>query len=199
MDPRKVFTCLLPQPMNAQTLRTSVYPMFDAARASGMNINVQRLSQLLGVPVVPTVATKNEGIKELIARTAGQAEEPRPAPLKIDYGREIEEEAAKLEKAIRENPALAGKYPSRWLAIKLLEGDKDLLREVEEGGAEAVLAQLAASNQRLRAVFGDGVEAAIAERRYGFISGLLKEVVSRRSTGGLSWPSFSALRSPGGR
>lgn len=92
--------------------------------------------------------------------------------MKIDYGKEIEEEAAK-----------AGKYPSRWLAIKLLEGDEDLLREVEEAGAEAVLAQLAASNQRLRAVFGDGVEA-IAERRYGFISGLLKEVVSRRSTVG---------------
>lgn len=60
--------------------------MFDEAKARKIEIDVTRLSELLGVPVVPTVATKNEGIKELISETVKRAREARPKPLKVSYG-----------------------------------------------------------------------------------------------------------------
>jgi len=85
----------------------------------------------------------------------------------VDYGREVEEEIARLQEAIEKAPALTTRYSSRWLAIKLLEEDTEIIPRIEavEGGG-AIL-------------YGDDAETIIADRRYGFISGLIKEVVRR--------------------
>jgi len=98
----------------------------------------------------------------------------------VDYGREVEEEIARLQEAIEKVAALAARYPSRWLAIKLLEEDKEILPKVEavEGGGE-ILAQARKSVIHLRSVYGDDVDTIVADRRYGFISGLVREVVRR--------------------
>ena len=98
----------------------------------------------------------------------------------VDYGREVEEEIARLQEAIEQSPALTTRYSSRWLAIKLLEEDKEIISKVDtvEGGG-AVLQQARTSVDHLRNVYGDDAETIIADRRYGFISGLVKEVVRR--------------------
>jgi ferrous iron transport protein B len=98
----------------------------------------------------------------------------------VDYGREVEEEIAHLQEAIEKVPALIARYSSRWLAIKLLEEDKEILPKVEavEGGGE-ILAQARKSVTHLRSVYGDDVDTIVADRRYGFISGLVREVVRR--------------------
>jgi ferrous iron transport protein B len=98
----------------------------------------------------------------------------------VDYGREVEEEIACLQAAIEKVTALAARYPSRWLAIKLLEEDKEILPKVEavEGGGE-ILAQARKSVTHLRSIYGDDVDTIVADRRYGFISGLVREVVRR--------------------
>jgi ferrous iron transport protein B len=98
----------------------------------------------------------------------------------VDYGREVEEEIACLQAAIEKVTALTARYPSRWLAIKLLEEDKEILPKVEtvEGGGE-ILAQARKSVTHLRDVYGDDVDTIVADRRYGFISGLVREVVRR--------------------
>jgi ferrous iron transport protein B len=89
---------------------------------------------------------------------------------------------AQLEQLINLNPDLNLKYPGRWLAVKLLEGDERLRTETQKCQANQVLAQASQSINHLINILGDELEAIIAERRYGFISGLLKEVVSRRSS-----------------
>jgi ferrous iron transport protein B len=98
----------------------------------------------------------------------------------VDYGREVEEEIAHLQAAIEQVSALADHYPARWLAVKLLEEDADVLPRVEavEGGA-GVVARARKSVAHLRSIFGDDVDTIIADRRYGFINGLVREVVRR--------------------
>ena len=99
----------------------------------------------------------------------------------VDYGREVEEEIARLQEAIEEVPALTARYPSRWLALKLLEEDSEIVSQMEASvtGGGTILAQARKSVDHLRSVYGDDAETIIADRRYGFISGLIKEVVRR--------------------
>jgi len=99
----------------------------------------------------------------------------------VDYGREVEEEIARLQEAIEKVPALTARYPSRWLALKLLEEDSEIVSQLEASvtGGGTVLVQARKSVAHLRNVYGDDAETIIADRRYGFISGLIKEVVRR--------------------
>ena len=96
----------------------------------------------------------------------------------VDYGFEIENEIAQLQKIIDMNKALKSVYSSRWLAIKLLEEDHILMEKVaESAGGEEILHQTEKSISHLREVYGDDVDTIIADRRYGWINGLVKEAV----------------------
>ena len=100
--------------------------------------------------------------------------------LLVDYGREVEEEIVRLQMLIEKTAALNERYPSRWLALKLLEADRDIVNRVKgvEGG-DALLEQARRSVDHLREVYDDDVDIILADRRYGFLSGLVKEVVQR--------------------
>ncbi len=98
----------------------------------------------------------------------------------VDYGREVEQEIAKLQTLIEENEALAERYPPRWLAMKLLEEDSELVAKVRGAlGGAALMAQAQKSVAHLRDIHSDDVDTIIADRRYGFISGLVRETVTR--------------------
>jgi ferrous iron transport protein B len=106
--------------------------MMDQADSRNYQIDVKKLSQLLGVPVVPMVASRNRGTEELLKEIVNVAENRVEVKgLKVEYGREVEEEIAKLEKLISRS-ALALKYSPRWLAVKLLEGDEEIIKKFEE-------------------------------------------------------------------
>ena len=98
----------------------------------------------------------------------------------VDYGLEIEEEIVRLQKCINEYKEISRKYKQRWLAIKLLEEDSIVNQMIAslEGGA-AVLEEAQKSITHLREVYGDDVDTIIADRRYGWINGLVKEVVHK--------------------
>ena len=98
----------------------------------------------------------------------------------VDYGREVEQELAMLEKKIEELPSLVNRYRPRWLAIKLLENDSEILSKIAQvKGGEALLAAARTSTTHLEQVYGDDVDTIIADRRYGWINGLTREVVQR--------------------
>lgn len=99
----------------------------------------------------------------------------------VDYGREVEEEIARLQEAIEKVPALTARYPSRWLALKLLEEDSEIVSQMEASvtGGGMIMTQARKSLAHLRNVYGDDAEMIIADRRYGFINGLVKEAVRR--------------------
>ncbi len=159
--------------------------MMDEAEKQGLNIDAQKLEQLLGLPVVATVARNGRGVKELIGRTAALAASRRNAPwtpLVISYGPDLdpvlEEMAAKIEK----HSFLTDRYPPRWVALKYLEGDEevrhlgrrtgDLARELE-AMAEKVA-------QHCQATLNTYPEAVIADYRYGFITSLMRQGVLTR-------------------
>jgi ferrous iron transport protein B len=101
----------------------------------------------------------------------------------IDYGREAEEEIVLLQEAIGKHPHIEKQYPSRWLAIKLLEGDSDIQMRMKvlKGGVE-LLAAAEKGSAHLQEVYGDDADVVIADHRYGWINGLVREAVKRTNT-----------------
>jgi ferrous iron transport protein B len=101
-------------------------------------------------------------------------------PALVDYGREVEDEISKLQGLIEAHTALMTRYSPRWLAIKLLEEDRDVVAKVEGlTGTGNVLEAAQRSIAHLRDVYGDDVDTVVADRRYGWINGLVREVVRR--------------------
>ncbi|MCK4260715.1 MAG: ferrous iron transport protein B [Halanaerobiales bacterium] len=152
--------------------------MMDEAKAREIQIDVKKLSNLLGLPTIPTIATKKEGVNELLKSAVEQKKAEKT--FKIDYGREIEEELETLQKVLSVYMDLSASYPLRWLAIKLLEDDKHLLKEIES--KDKVIAQVEKSKQRILEVLDEEVETIIIDQRYQFIAEITKKCVKRPQT-----------------
>lgn len=106
--------------------------MMDMAESRKYRIDVNALAREIGAPVVPMVANRNRGTDELLKEIVKVAEKKNNvASIKIEYGREVENEIAKLEKLISQS-SLAVNYSPRWLAVKLLEGDEEIVKKFEE-------------------------------------------------------------------
>ena len=106
--------------------------MMDQADQKGHSIDTLRLSHLLRVPVIRMAANRNRGTAELLREIVVVAEKRTEAkPLKIEYGREVEQEIASLEKLISQTE-LPQTFLPRWLAVKLLEEDEDIARKFKE-------------------------------------------------------------------
>ena len=104
------------------------------------------------------------------------------ADFAIYYGRDAEEEIIRLQEAISLHAHIEKQFPSRWLAIKLLEGDRDIEMHLKvlQGGAD-VLAAAEKSVLHLEKIYGEDIDVVIADHRYGWINGLVREVVRRTS------------------
>lgn len=98
----------------------------------------------------------------------------------VDYGREVEQEIARLQTEIARHPYISEQYPTRWLAIKLLENDSDIkLRlQVLKGGKE-ILDAAQKSIAHIEEIYDDDADVVLADYRYGWINGLVKETVKR--------------------
>lgn len=150
-----------------------VLNMMDQVRNKGTEIDTKKISEVFGTPVVETVANKGEGTEELKKAIISASKEKKDF-FKIDYGQDIEMEIERLKNWV----TLSG-YPSRWLAIKLLEGDREVLEMAMKEG-EAIESQTLDSMRRLEKHLGYDLETALVERRYAFLSGLVKECVSKK-------------------
>ena len=158
------------------------FNMSDVSASRGMRFDLDQLSQLFGVPIVSTVGHRNEGIDELLSISVKRALESNDdCTTSISYGKEIDRELDKLQEIlVSENGNLSG-YPQRWLAIKLLEGDSEVQEYVDKQNLRNATDLNEAVKQgidRLESIMGDHPEILIADRRYGYIAGILKETVS---------------------
>jgi len=154
--------------------------MSDLAEARGYVIDKEKLSELLGVPMVSTVGHKAKGMNELLDAAIEVARSNRRSdPSRIRYGREIEEEIVKIESVLRPEEELCERFGSRWLAVKLLENDEEVKRAVRRAAdrPDEILAAADRSGKHILRIFNDYAEIVIADRRYGFISGACRETV----------------------
>ena len=135
----------------------------DIAAKKGIEIDHEKLAKILGVPVVPTVAIKGTGVYNLLEKAVDITEKRGMKPSKIEYGGEIEERISELAKLIE----LAGfrKYPARWTAIKLLEGDEEIERQINEA-APRISETARRLVQEVEELHGHSCETVVTSERY---------------------------------
>ncbi|MBW1812687.1 MAG: ferrous iron transport protein B [Deltaproteobacteria bacterium] len=157
--------------------------MADLAQSRGIKINADKLSELLDVPVVFTVGNKNEGMDALLKKIIALAESDFKISQerRVKYTKDIEKSVADLQSFIEQKIEKGLPYNSRWLAIKLIENDKivkeRMLKYNGQAGKE-ILDQTETLRKHLMDVYDDDPEIIMTDERYGFISGIIKEVVT---------------------
>lgn len=153
--------------------------MMDLLRQKKWRLDIEHLSKSLGVPVIPTVANRAEGL-EALQEAILLAAEHKAQPLKFDYGPDVEKALGQLTELIQQSKDDTINASSRWLALKLLENNPQVQEWVQSWprGQEIVRqAETLAAN--VASTIADDVEAYLIERRYGFISGLVKECLHK--------------------
>jgi ferrous iron transport protein B len=159
-----------------------VLNMADIVKQRGAKIDADKLSELLDVPVVRTVGNKNEGTRELLKTIISVAESdiPLPRTRRVYYGREIEKAVGELSEFIGGHTSEKLPYNIRWIAIKLLENDRivnDRIRQVVNQQGQAILSEAELKRERLREFFDEEPEIVMTDHRYGFVAGIVKEVL----------------------
>ena len=187
--------------------------MFDALKNSGNELNINELSQLLGVPMIPTVCRHGDGIEELfkaviklyegadligqddntqqeiirqtMAHISVEAKVKEFTPDKncyfrhihINHGPELERSISALRAEISREENIQHKYSTRFLAIKLLENDKDIEHRIQADlpNSKEIIELRNKEAERIHNVLNEDSEQAITEAKYGFIAGAMKE------------------------
>ncbi len=159
-----------------------VLNMADCARERGIKIDADKLSELLDVPVIFTVGNRNQGTQEVLKTiiSVAETEIDLPRTRRVYYGKDIEKAINELSEFIREKTSAELPYHIRWIAIKLLENDrivKDRVLESTNPHGEAILQQAELKREHLREFFDEEPEIVMTDHRYGFIAGIVKEVL----------------------
>jgi len=160
--------------------------MMDEAKKQGLNIDAKQLESLIGLKVVPTVARTGEGLDTALhcALELSKGKMEKPEALVISYGPDIDAVLMKMCPIIEKNNFLTAHYPARWVAIKYLEQDSEVMAAGQSAMpdvAEALGAIVAETARHLRATLQTYPEAVIADYRYGYISALLRKGVVNRA------------------
>ncbi|MGB8931889.1 MAG: ferrous iron transport protein B [Anaeromyxobacteraceae bacterium] len=151
--------------------------IYDEAQAKGLLIDVRGIEERLGVPVVPTSATRGTGLGELLDQALACAEQsPAAGSHHVGYGADLEGAISAVTKTLAAaHPDRAATYPPRWLALKLIEGDARIAEELGVDAAPLLQEPL----RHLRDAHGDDTEALVAEARHGAAAGLTREVLQK--------------------
>ena len=153
--------------------------MYDELEASGARFDHDALAKMIGVPIVPVVAPTGRGIEELLDKIIALHENRDSCErhIHINLGQVIEENLQQLNDDMREHrDELPAYFPPRYFALKLIEGDGDV-RDMLQPLSHYPRWQTMATDARKEIEEGLDVdiETALAERKYGFVSGALKE------------------------
>ncbi len=155
--------------------------MIDVAQKRGIEINARKLSALLGVPVVPTIARTGKGKQELMESAAHIVKEKRQfGALKISYGDDVDHAMLDMEKEIAANHFLTDTYPARWVALKYMEKDEQILsrgKTINPDLAAKLEETVKKVSNHLLNTLDTYPEAMIADQRYGYIKSILKQGV----------------------
>lgn len=155
--------------------------MFDETEQRGDNINLDALSSLFGVPMQPTVFTTGRGVKELFHKVIEVYEAMEDADahfrhIHIKHGHEIEHGIAEIQDHLKKEHGLRERYSTRYLAIKLLENDKEVEQLVRTfPDADEILEHRDEAAKRVKEEMKEDSETAIMDAKYGFIHGALAE------------------------
>ena len=155
--------------------------MFDETERRGDHFNMDTLSSLMGMPMVPTSFKSGRGLQELMSEVVHifenrEGHDNYYRHIHINHGHEIEDGITHIQQYLKGNDLLRLRYSTRWLAIKLLENDSEaeaVVRELPE--YKEILSARDTAVKRVKEETGDDSETAIMDAKYGFIRGALQE------------------------
>lgn len=155
--------------------------MFDETEERGDNVNVTKLSELLGIPMIPTVFKTGRGVEDLFKSIIELYEMTEDKNhnfrhIHINHGHEIEFGISEIQEHLKKDDDLRLRYSTRYLAIKLLERDKEIEKLVaSQSDVEEILKHRDFAAKRVKEETGEDSETAIMDAKYGFIHGALEE------------------------
>lgn len=158
--------------------------MIDEVRKKGTHINTEKLSQVLGVPVVETIGRTGEGKTELIEETLNYAIKVKDGvePLNISYGSDIDLALQEMEKIINDHQFLTESLPARWTAIKYLENDAHTISkgQGDEKTSHQLLDIVTRITEHCQKTLDTSPDEIIADYRYGFINSIINHGILHR-------------------
>lgn len=161
--------------------------MMDEAKKQGIRIDRARLAGLLGCPVVETVARSGIGKQELVDAALAHVRQRGGVwePLQISYGPDLDPALAEMVEKIAAANFLTERFPARWVALKYLEDDEEVMKAGRAAGGLAgeLEAIVARTREHCRKTLNTLPEAIIADYRYGLINSILRQdIVARDKT-----------------
>ena len=166
--------------------------MYDEFERRGDHADLKTLSTLLGMPIVPTSFKSGMGVKDLFKAVIQVYEGTQRAArhIHINYGHEIEDGISHIQHFLKADEHIRQRYSTRYLSIKLLEGDTSAAQYIEHHFADehrpedyaALQKACQYAQNRVREETGNDAETAIMDAKYGFINGALTEAGYRTGT-----------------
>ncbi len=175
---RNLYLCLQFQELGVPVI--GALNMSDEALREGIHINEKQLSTILGMPFVKTIGTKGKGKEELLEAAIKIAEGEIASDTRhLNYGDELESQHNRLIDVLKTDPSFSRIYSLHWMAIKLLENDRDAREKVRLNHLHhtEVLKAAEESRQWVKKHFGEDSEVVVGEQRYAYIHGACREVV----------------------
>lgn len=154
--------------------------MFDELVGSGNQFDYESLGKMIGIPVVPTIGARSKGISELFDKIINSYSDKDKTRrhVHINYGQDVEKAILKIRSKIKSelNQDITLNFSSRFLAIKLLEKDKEVHHTLSVcNNYQDIKLTAEKESKQLSAIFKEDSETIITDAKYGFIAGALKE------------------------
>ena len=151
--------------------------MNKIARKNGITVDVDKLSELLGVPVIEIEANSDVGHKDLLKMIENLKNHPINSKDKLVYGNELKEHLQDLVDVISKDKNLLD-VSAFWTAIKLLEDDEIVMDKVQQSSmSNPIFLEVRKVKDHLKDIYGVSAEEVIADARYAYIDGLINECV----------------------
>ncbi len=161
--------------------------IFDEAKKLGYEIDIRGLEETLGVKIIPTVAIKGIGIREILEFIKAYSQDPsvikvKKVKYKGETGNFIEEVSKKL---VEKYPNIREKYDPYWISIRILEEDENILSKIDLD--EEFLNYLEDIKTKIKKIFNDDAYMVINRARLGIVNGIYKEYVKKKKLGNLEF------------
>ena len=155
--------------------------MYDELEKKGDKFEYDKLGKMIGIPIIPTISTKGEGVKDLFRKAIEVYEDKEETVrhIHINYGKIIEDSIEVLQKQIKINYNITDRKSSRFLSIKLLEKDiavkKTIIEEAQNG--KEIIDVSEKEIEKLEKELKNDSESSVTDSKYGFIAGALRETL----------------------
>ena len=153
--------------------------MIDIVKKRGDIIDINKLSKLLGCPVVKTSALKGEGTKEVANKAIQLAKSNNDNEFQLQFSSEVKEAIEAIKKVIINNNLSNENINEQWMAIKLFERDSNLLEKVRL--SNSVSNELEDIIKKCETEFDDDAEGIITSERYEYIGTLISKVLKKKN------------------